>query len=210
MLRYYSSPGSCAIGIRVLLEETGAPYEAHLMNLAAKEHLTGDYGRINPKTKVPAIVREDGSLVTEFQTIAFWLADSWPDAGLLPADAEGRLRVMEVLDYMVGSVHMRGFTFIIVPHKFTPTPAHQAELVAHGTAQVATGFGNLAQMLGDKDYLLGDFTIADAALFYMTRWAVAKGLDMPSAIAAHHNRMLDRPAVQRALAGEGIEVSRAA
>lgn len=210
MMHFYSSPGSCGIGIRILLEEVGAKYDATLMNLAAKEHLTGDYKKVNPKTKVPALVRDDGSVLTEFQTIAFWLADAFPEAELLPADGEGRLRVMEIMDYMVASVHMRGFTFVIVPHKFTQTPEFQAEIVAHGKAQIAIGFGNLAETLGDKDYLMGPFTPADAVLFYMTRWALAKGIDMPPAIAAHHNRMLDRPAVKRALVREGIQVGRAA
>ncbi len=210
MMHFYSSPGSCGIGMRILLEETGAGFEATLFNLAAKEHLNDAYRAVNPKTKVPALVREDGSVLTEFQAIAFWLADTYPEARLLPTDAEARLRVMELLDYMVGSVHMRGFTFVIVPGKFTQNPDFQAELVAHGTAQIATGFGNLSEMLGDKAYLMGDFSIADAAMFYMTRWALMKGIDMPANVAAHHNRMLERPAVQRAIAGEGIEVGRAA
>ena len=208
-MHFYTSPGSCGIGMRVLLEETGAPYEAHALNFAAKEQLEERYRAVNPKGKVPALVRPDGTLVTEFQTIAFWLADAFPEARLLPSDAEGRLRVMELLDYMVGSVHMRGFTFVIVPGKFTQSPDFQAEIVAHGKAQIAIGFGNLSERLGGNAYLFGDFTVADGALFYMTRWAVDKGVDMPANIAAHHNRMLTRPAVQRAIAGEGIEVGQA-
>ncbi|CUH81254.1 glutathione S-transferase family protein [Tropicibacter naphthalenivorans] len=209
MMQFYTSPGSCAVGTRILLEETGAEYQAHRFNLGAKEHLNDDYKKLNPKAKVPALVRPDGSVLTETQAIAFWLADAFPEAALLPEGAEGRLRVMELLDYMVGSVHMRGFTFVIVPHKFGPTPEFQEQIKAHGKAQIAIGFGNISEVLGDKDYLFGAFSVADAVLFYMTRWAVMVGLDMPANIAAHHNRMLDRPATQRALKGEGIEVGRA-
>ncbi|WP_425097940.1 glutathione S-transferase family protein [Tropicibacter sp. S64] len=210
MMHFYSSPGSCGIGIRVLLEEVGARFEAHALNFAAKEQMDAPYRAVNPKGKVPALVRDDGSLLTEFQAIAFWLADAFPDAALVPSDPEGRLRVMEIMDYMVGSVHMRGFTFVIVPGKFTPTPAFQEELVTHGKAQIAIGFATLVDVLGDKDYLMGAFGIPDAALFYMTRWAVEKGVNLPPSLAAHHNRMLSRPAVLRALEGEGIAVRRAA
>ena len=209
-MKLFTSPGSCSLGIRVLLEEAGADYEAQKLDFASKEQLGDAYRSVNPKGKVPALVRPDGSLLTEFQTIAFWLADAYPDANLLPADAEARLRVMEVLDFIVGSVHMRGFTFVIVPMKFSPNESTQADLVAHGKAQIEIGFARLAEILGDKDWLMGDFTVADAALFYLTRWAVAKGLDMPAALAAHHNRMLQRPAVLRALDGDGMPADKAA
>ncbi len=209
MLQFYSSPGSSGFGMRVLLEESGAAYQVHRLNLAAKEQLAEPFRSINPKGKVPALVREDGTLVTEFQTIAFWLADAYPEAGLLPRDAEGRMRAMEIMDFIVASLHMRGFTFVLMPGKFTQTPDFQAELTAYGKDQIAIGFGHVSDVLGDQDYLLGDFSVADGALFYTTRWAVAVGLDLPTNVAAHHNRMLTRPAVQRAIEAEGVTVGQA-
>lgn len=209
MMKYFYALNTCSIGIRVLLEEIGAPYAAHQIDFAAKQQFSPEFRVINPKGKVPALVREDGSLVTEFQTIAFWLADSHPQAGLLPRDPEGRMRVMEILDFIVAAVHMRGFTFVLVPHKFTQNPEFQAELVAHGKDQVQIGFDRLSDVLGDKDWLMGAFSIADAGLFYLTQWASVKGIDMPPSIRAFHNRMLDRPSVGRALAGEGLEIRRA-
>jgi glutathione S-transferase len=204
MLTFYYSPRSCSIGIRVLLEEAGAAFEAVEISLAKRAQFSDDYGAVNPKRKVPALVREDGALVTEFQTIALWIGRAFPAAGLIPPDAEGELRMMEALDFIVGSVHMRGFTFVIVPAKFTSIPEAQEELRAHGRGQVEAGLARLAETLGDKDWLMGRFSLADAALFYLTCWATQLGLAMPPAIAAHHERMKARPAVQRALAGEGI------
>lgn len=209
MIHFYGSVGSCAFGTLVLLEEAGADYTAHVLDFAKKEQYTPEFRAVNPKGKVPAITRPDGSLLTEYQAIAFWIADAHPGSGLLPADAEGRLRVMELMDFMVASVHMRGFTFVLAPSKFSASEAVQAELVTHGRAQIAIGFDQVAETMGGRDWLLGDYTVADSVLFYMTRWALLKGVPMPESIAAHHNRMLVRPAVQRAIAAYGISVARA-
>lgn len=204
MMQFYYATNSCSTGIRVLLEELGVPYEAHRIDFATKQQFTPEYRGVNPKGKVPALLREDGSLLTEFQTIAFWLARSTPEAGLIGEGLEGEVRALELLDFIVGSVHMRGFTFVIVPMKFSQNEQTQKELVAHGQAQIEIGFDRLADILGAKDWLLNRFGIADCALFYLTCWAVQRGIPMPEALAKHHNRMMDRPAVQRALEGEGL------
>ena len=198
-MKFFWAQNTCAIGIRVILEELGLSYEPLKIDFASKQQFTPEYSAVNPKRKVPALVRDDGTTVTEFQAIAFWLARAYPKAGLLAEDLEGQTRTMELLDFMVASVHMRGFTFILVPMKFTPTEAAQQELTAHGRSVVADGFDRLASTLGDKDWLMGNFSIADAALFYLTTWAKAKDVALPATLAAFHERMLARPSVQRAL-----------
>ena len=203
-MKLFYANNTCAIGIRVILEEIGAKYQALPINFAAKEQFSPEFRAVNPKGKVPALVRDDGSVLTEYQAIAFWLARQNPRAGLVPTEPEAEIRLMEVLDYIVGSVHMRGFTFVLVPMKFTPSPAGQDDMRAYGLDQIKIGFGNLAETMGDKPWLLEHYSIADTALFYLTLWAVNKGIPMPDRIAAHYNRMLERPAVQRALAGEGM------
>ncbi len=203
-MKLFYANNTCAIGIRVILEEIGAKYQALPINFAAKEQFSPEFRAVNPKGKVPALVRDDGSVLTEYQAIAFWLARQNPRAGLVPTEPEAEIRLMEVLDYIVGSVHMRGFTFVLVPMKFTPSLAGQDDMRAYGLDQIKIGFGNLAETMGDKPWLLEHYSIADTALFYLTLWAVNKGIPMPDRIAAHYNRMLERPAVQRALAGEGM------
>ena len=208
-MKFFYSPNSCAIGIHIILEEIGADYESVGISLADKDQLRPEFQALNPKGKVPTLIRDDGSTLTEFQTIAFWLARMTPEAGLYPDGLEDQTRLMELLDFIVASVHMRGFTFISVAPKFTPNQEAQKDLQAHGRAQADLGFARLAEILGDKDHLLGDFSLADAALFYLTHWALRADVPMPAAIAAHHNRMSDRPAVKRALAAEGMPELRA-
>lgn len=201
---FYFANNSCSLGVRIVLEELGLEYEARAIDLKSRAQFDAAFTAVNPKRKVPALLREDGTLLTEFQAITHWLARSHPHSGLLAGDLEGQIRTMEVMDFIVGSVHMRGYTFVAVPGKFTANADLQGDLVAHGRAQMALGLERLCDILGSQDWLIGAYSIADAALFYLVNWAVQRQVPLPANIAAHHARMRTRPAVQRALAGEGV------
>ena len=71
------------------LEEIGAPYEVALVDLSKGGQRAPEYLAQNPKGKVPALLRDDGSVLTEFQTIAVWLGGTFPETGLWPEDLEG-------------------------------------------------------------------------------------------------------------------------
>ena len=62
------------------------------------------------------------------------------------------------------------------------------------------------EALAGKDYLLGEFSIADAALFYVEFWATRAGIDLPPDCAAHFARMKARPAVRHAMEQEGLPI----
>lgn len=201
-MKLFYSPNACSIGIHILLEEIGATFESEAIDVRAGQQFTPGFRAVNPKGKVPALVRDNGQLLTEFGSIAFWLARTYPEAALLPTDLEGETRAQELLDYMVASIHMRGFTLIIAAPKFVSDPAAQDELRAMGRKVATDGLMTLSEALGDQDYLLGSFSIADAALFYLTHWATAFGIDTPDNLSRFYARMKDRPAVQRVFARE--------
>jgi len=195
----FHSPGSCSNGILVLLNEIGAPFDVQIVNVREGMQNTPEYRAMNPKGKVPALKRDDGSVLTEFGTIAWWLGRENPEAGLWPEDEETQTRIMEALDYMVATIHMRGFTFVKAAPKFASDPGMQDVLRAHGREQVEKGLAQLSDMLGDKDYLFGDFSIADGALCYLLDWAVMDKFELPENLAACHARLHARPGVKRAL-----------
>src|SRR3954451_19906673 len=80
----FHSPQTRSSGARTLLEELGAPYTLHVLNMKAGEQQRPAYLAINPLGKVPAILHR-GTLVTEQVAIAIYLADLFPEAGLTPA-----------------------------------------------------------------------------------------------------------------------------
>lgn len=200
------SPGACSVGIHVLMEEIGKPYEAQAINFREREQYQPAFTEKNPKSKVPTLVRDDGSVLTEFPAIAFWLARSNPEKKLLPDDVEGQTRVLEAMDYAVATIHMQGFTRIFRPERFAPSGSDHDAVKAQGREIFDKGLALLDKQMAGKEYAAGAFSIADAALFYVEFWASARmKMELPSNLKAHYQRMLARPAVQRALKEEGLQ-----
>ncbi|HUN41940.1 MAG TPA: glutathione S-transferase C-terminal domain-containing protein [Acetobacteraceae bacterium] len=199
------APGACSLGIHVLLEEIGKPYETERVNLMEGAQYKPDFTAVNPKSKVPALVRDDGSVLTEFPAIAYWLARTNPQAKLLPDDADSQARALEAMDYVIATMHMQGFTRIFRPGNFSPNEADADAVKARGREIFEKGLALMDKALAGKDYIVGQFSIADAALFYVEFWGAARlKLDLPSNCAAHFKRMLARPAVQRMMQQEGL------
>ncbi|HEY6438690.1 MAG TPA: glutathione S-transferase N-terminal domain-containing protein [Acetobacteraceae bacterium] len=199
------SPGACSIGIHVLLEEIGKPYEAQLVNLREGGQFKPEFTSVNPKSKVPTLVRDDGSVLTEYPAIAYWLARTNPDKKLLPEDVEAQVRAIEALDYAVATVHMQGFSRLFRASNYTPNPADEDKVKERGKEMVEKGFAVLDKALGGKDYVAGSFSIADSALFYVEFWGGKRmNMKLPANCDAHLNRMLARPAVQRVMQQEGL------
>ena len=200
MLTFYHSPGSCSNGILLLLNEIGAAFDTWIVNVVRGDQRSDAYLAQNPKGKVPALKIDDETILTEFQTIAYWLANAHPDASLWPDDLMAQSRTLEALDFIVGSLHMRGFTFVKVPQKFLSDDSGKTALRAHGGAEVGKGLSILSGMMGERDYLLGDFGLADAALFYVLDWAEQEGFKMPGNLAACHARLRERASFRKSMA----------
>jgi glutathione S-transferase len=205
-MKLYMTPGSCSTGIHILLEELDLPFEAYLVNLLAGDQNRAEYLAMNPKGTIPTLVRDDGSALTEFQAIAWWLARAYPKAKLLPDDMDGEARVIEAMDYAVGTIHMQGFARVFTTAHFTPSEADHEAVKNRGLEIVAKGYAVLDGLLAGREYVSGRFSIADAALFYVEFWGDKLKLELPENCRAHYQRMLSRPAVQRVLREEGYRL----
>jgi len=204
-MKLYYAPGACSIGIHVLMEEIGKPYEARKLSIPAGDTRSPEFTALNPKGKVPVLQRDDGSVLTEFPAIATWLARTNPDLKLLPSDAEGEARALEVMDYVVATVHMQGFSRMFRPGNFAPSEADHEAVKARGREIFEGGLAVLDKRLAGKDWIGGAFSVADAALFYVEFWAAERmKLPLPGNRAAHYARMKARPSVQKVLADEGF------
>lgn len=207
-MKLYYSPNACSLGIHFLLEEIGKPYELEKVSLAEGAQHKPPYVTLNPKAKVPLLQRDDGSLLTEFPAIVFYLAKSNPAARLLPEDLEGEVRALELLDYMIATIHMRGFTRVFRPGAFAPSEADHPAVKQAGLDIVTQGFKILEPVLADKEFILGTFSGVEAALFYLEFWARNRAkLALPAKFEAHLDRLLARETAQRVLASEGLSAS---
>jgi glutathione S-transferase len=205
-MKLYYSPGACSIGIHILLEEIGKPYDVAAVNFAEGAQYKAPFIDVSAKSKVPVLVRDDGSVLTEFPAIAYWLAASNPDAGLLPDDIEARTRALEIIDYTVATVHMQGFFRMFRPAAVSPDEAGIEAVKARGREIVTKGLGLLDSQIGAHDYAVSDrLSIADAALFYVSFWEkIRLKRALPARLDTLFARLWERPAVQRVLQAEGF------
>lgn len=204
MLRLYYAPGSCARASHIALRETGADFELRLVDFAGAEQRKLPYLQINPKGRVPALETERGVL-TETPAILVYLAQRFPEAGLAPLDDPFELaRLQSFNSYLCATVHVahahsrRG-------ERWADNPAAIAEMKRKAPEVMASCFELIARSLFAGPWVLGDtYSVADPYLFTITQWLPFHGIDVndyPS-IADHLLRMLERPAVQAALAAE--------
>jgi glutathione S-transferase len=102
-------------------------------------------------------------------------------------------------------MHMQGFTRIFRPGNFSPNDADADAVKARGKEIFEKGLGIMDKALAGKDYVVGPFSIADAALFYVEFWGAARLKSaLPANCNAHYQRMLARPAVKRMMEQEGL------
>ena len=159
-----------------------------------------DFFAVNPKGQVPALLLDDGTLLTEGVAIMQYLADSVPDRQLLaPTSSLSRYKTIEWLNYIATELH-KGFTPLFrpdTPEDFKPTVR----------ALLEKKMQYVNDSLKDNQWICGPrFSIADAYLFTVLRWAYAVKLNMAglSNIDAYMARMAERPAVAAALKAEGL------
>jgi glutathione S-transferase len=200
-MKLYYSPGACSLAPHIAICEAGLPFAGEKVNLQTKKTESGgDYLRINAKGSVPALVLDDGAVLTECAVILQYIADRVPAAKLAPpAGTFERYRLMEWLNYVSTEIH-KGFSPLWNP-KATP------DWKAAAVALLGSRLGWLAGQLEGKSYLTGEsFSVADAYLFTVLSWAAHVGVDLGQwpALAAYQSRVGHRPKVQQALREEGL------
>ena len=199
------TPGSCSTGIHILLEELDLIFEAYVVNLLEGDQDKDDYRAINPKGTIPTLVTQEGKVLTDFQAIAWWLANQYPKANLLPGDLEQQIKVIEIMNHAIGTIHMQGFTRIFTTDKYTPNLSNHDWTKQQGKEIINNSFQVINDQLDASGYVLNNFTIADSALFYVEFWADKTNIELPAACQRHYQQMLGRSKVQQVLMEEGYK-----
>ncbi len=202
-MKFYMTPGSCSTGIHLLLEELELCFEAHVVDLMAGDHLKPAYLAINPRGTIPTLVRDDGVALTDFSSIALWLASEYPKRRLLPEEPVARQRALEVLSYATKFIHGEGFTRVFVSDRYAVDPEERDDVQREGRQLVERAFATLEPTFAGSGYVVEPFSVADAALFYTEFWADRTGIVLPTRCRAHYHAMLQRRAVRQVLAEEG-------
>lgn len=197
-MKLYYSPGACSLSPHIVAEEAGVPLELVKVDLRAHKLETGeDYYPVNPKGAVPALVLDDGRLLTEGPAIVQYIADRNPESGLAPAAGSfERYKLQEWLTYINGEIH-KGFGPLF--------GGGSDEAKATAIQTLGRKFAYVEKSLADRPFLLGDrFTAADAYLFVMLTWAKAMKIPAPGSLESYFDRIAARPKVHAAMKAEGL------
>lgn len=200
-MKLFLKPGSCSLASHIVLEEIDRPYDTETVDLAKKLTASGaDFWAINPKGYVPALLLDDGDLLTEGPAILQYLADLAPELQLAPANgSKTRYQLQSWLTFIGTEVHKNFSPF------FNPAATPEMKDLARANLQRRLGYVN--DQLAGRDFLMGDtFSVADAYLFTVVGWAKFVHLDLSAwpHLIAFQGRVAARPATQRALKAEGL------
>nr|WP_318381866.1 glutathione transferase GstA [uncultured Enterobacter sp.] len=200
-MKLFYKQGACSLAPHIVLRETGKAFALESVDLMKKRLENGDdYFAINPKGQIPALLLDNGTLVTESVVIMQYLADSAPELNLLaPTGDIARYKTLEWLNFVATELH-KGFTPL-----FRPDTPEEYKPVVRALLEKKLAFVNEA--LEGKEWIAGKhFTIADAYLYNVLRWARAVKLEMGALanIESYMARVSARPAVAAALAAEGL------
>lgn len=190
----FHAPNSRSAGALVLVEELGADYELHVLDLKKGEQRQPGYLAVNPMGKVPAILH-DGALVAEQGAVYLYLADLYADAGLAPAIGDPLRGPFLRWLFFYGS----SFEPALVDRAMKREPAAMA---TSPYGDWDTMLGTLTAQLGKGPFLLGDrFTAADVLWGTALRWTTMFKLVPESPVVADYiARVAARPAAVRAAA----------
>ncbi len=198
MIDLYTAATPNGHKVSIALEELGLPYSLKVLNLTEGEQRQPDYLKINPNGRIPAIVdhEADGFAVFESGACLIYLAEK--TGQLMPADVKGRSRVLQWLMFQMGGIGpMMGQANVFFRYFPEKIPA----AIDRYQGECKRLFRVLDGHLADREYLAGDYSIADIANWAWVRthrWSGVELDDLP-----HLKRWRDairaRPAVQRGI-----------
>lgn len=203
-LQIYMAPGTCARVTCIALEETGEPYDTHLIRFMKGEHKSPRFRALNPKGKVPTLV-VDGKPLTENVAILSFLHSTYPDAGLLPhvdTDFE-ELEQLADLCFCASTLHPI-VTRIRMPQFFADEDAVKG-VWEKACVAMNECFDLIDQRLQEHRWWYGDqWSIVDAYLYWIFWRCEGAGYDVRAYphFEDHARRIEARPSTKRALERE--------
>jgi glutathione S-transferase len=198
-MKLYYAPHACSLAPHIVLRELDLSFELIRVDNTTKRTASGeDFLAINPKGYVAALQLDDGQVLTEGPAILQYLADLRPEANLAPVSGTfERVRLQEWLNFISTEIH--GGLGWLFSAQF---PDEVKVLIKE---KLFKRFVVLSQTLERQDYLMADgFSIADAYLFTVLRWAHLFAIDLNEwpALARFQTRVDQRQTVKAALAAE--------
>lgn len=208
-IQLYSLPTPNGVKVSIMLEETGLPYETHLVRFDTNDQLSPEFLSLNPNNKIPAIIDPngpDGKPIALFESgaILIYLADK--SGQLIPQDLASRYETIQWVMFQMGGIGPM-FGQLGFFYKFAGRDYEDKRPRDRYVAESKRLLGVLDARLAERKWIMGDaYTIADIAIFPWVRNLIGfyeagdlVGFDAYRHVARALDAFVARPAVARGL-----------
>ena len=203
MYRLYWCPFTASLAPMAVLEETGAEYDAELVDIDAGRHKSPEFLAVNPRGLIPAMMLPDGQTIFEAAAMVLHLCDCYPGAGLAPPqDDPLRARYYQWMLYLADTPQPN-YRRYYYPERFSTDPADADKVRTRGVEALLADWKIVDDALAGGEWLLGEtFSACDIYMQMLTTW-----FEPPEALFEHCPHVARvaaaaaaRPAVARAIA----------
>jgi GSH-dependent disulfide-bond oxidoreductase len=170
-LQLYSLPTPNGVKVSIMLEETGLPYEPHLVSFETADQMTPEFLSVSPNNKIPAILDPagpDGKPLALFESGAILIYLAEKTGKFMPKDAAGRYETIQWLMFQMGGIGPM-FGQLGFFHKFAGKDYEDKRPRDRYVAECRRLLGVLDKQLENRDWIMGDYSIADIATFGWVR-----------------------------------------
>jgi glutathione S-transferase len=200
----YFSPGSCSMAAHIVLEESGEEYRSQQLHLPSAEQRSDSYLKINPLGRVPTLILDDGEPLAENTAILPYLGKRF---GLWPIDLIAEARVLSLIGFLATNVHPSA-SHMWRPERYATDPSVFPAMQDAGRKAFDGYLEQIDGKLEGRRWFSDRYSVADPYLLVFYRWGLLRGYPMQDLknFTAIRDRLLQRPAVQRVLAKEQVNL----
>jgi glutathione S-transferase len=204
-MKLFYMPGACSLAPHIVLEWIGQPFE--LGRVERGKTREPEFLAVNPAGKVPALIEEDGRILTEAEALLLYLAEKFPDERLDASPTpEARYEMYKWMSYLTGDVHPAFYPYFL-PQRYIATEPQYHAIREAAYKQIDACLQLLDRHMSDRNYMVEDRrTVLDPYLFVFCRW----GKSVPKPFTDYPNlhrfmmQMADDEGVQRAMQAQSI------
>ncbi|MEO4039973.1 glutathione S-transferase family protein [Hoeflea sp. CAU 1731] len=200
----YHSPGACSTASYISLLEAGADFGVEIVNLKTDDHLSAEYSALNPKQKVPYLVC-DAKGLSETVAIQYWIAETYPEARLLPADRWDRATAISHMGWFGSGIHPH-ITRHFKTAKFCGVDNAFPDIREKAKAMLFQQLSIVDEVLADRIWFFDHYTACDSYFFWVFDRALREGFALENFknCYSHNDRMRERASVQKVLAHKAV------
>jgi glutathione S-transferase len=204
MLTLYYAPGACSMAAHIVLEESGEKYQPQKVDLMKGEQRTESYLKINPQGRVPALRLDNGEPLAENTAILPFLGKRF---GMWPNDQMAEAKALSLIGFFAASVHP-AHGHVGRPERYTADTSAFPGIKEMGLKTFHAYLQQIDKMLAGREWLSERYSVLDPYAFVFYTWGMRRELPVGELknYTAFKDRMLKRPAVQRVVADEKVQV----